>query len=205
MQVAINDWNRHYVRLFEHSWGRKSPRYTLAMFSFALAGGDSWLDLGCGFGRFLRYLLTKRKSPNYIGYDSSLAMVERIRELYPRFKRRIFFRNIAEPLAHKQESILASAILIHLPQESQLNVLKNVAELKPKSFTFDINGWNSRKGLYFDTTVSGRNFLLIYQSSKDMLDLVKSLFHDYAISTRRYALKGDAHKTVFFLRRRTSL
>lgn len=50
-----------------------------------LLGGDfnaSVIDLGCGYGDFLRFLRSQGYVGNYLGYDIACGMIEKARELH---------------------------------------------------------------------------------------------------------------------------
>jgi ubiquinone/menaquinone biosynthesis C-methylase UbiE len=42
----------------------------------------SLIDLGCGFGGFLRFLCTEGRQGRFIGYDIAPTMIEKARELH---------------------------------------------------------------------------------------------------------------------------
>jgi len=202
---AINDWDAKYVKKAERSWGRKFPKYTKDIFNFALDNGDSWIDLGCGFGRFLKFLLARREEPDYVGYDSSPTMIKRIHELYPDYSIRIFLRNITKHVPPFKDVVVSSAVFIHLNQKDQQQILNNISKMKPtpRAIVFDINSYASKehpKG-YFIEEISIRNFRMTFQDPQPMLRNVKRKFRNYSVSTKKYNLRKGLYKTVFFLKR----
>lgn len=202
----INVWDAEQVSRAERVWGRKFPPYTREMFNFATTDAKSWLDLGCGFGRFLEFLLTKFDEPNYIAYDSSKDMVNRMNTKFPEFLGRVFVKDITSPITHNQESIVCSAVFIHLTEKEQLKVLKNLRDMtrKPKSIVFDINCYEMSRYAarsYFREEISKYNFRLTYQSPNETLKLLNSLFHDYSIKVKKYRMPKRVFKTVFLMTR----
>lgn len=208
--MQLNNWNDEYIDLAERVWGKKRPKYTLDIFNFALNSGNSWLDLGCGFGRFLKFLLENRDEPDYIGYDSSKSMIERIHKNFPEYFPHTFHRDITDKIIHHKEVIVSNAVLIHLNQEDQTKVLKRMLESTeakrnfsnfPKALVFDINSYsNSPPCGYFREVVSERNFRMSYQDPNAMYGYLKSNFKKYSIKVKKYKMRKEVVKTTFFLK-----
>jgi SAM-dependent methyltransferase len=207
--MDINNWNEKEVKRAETTWGHTFPEYTKDMYNFATSKGSSFLDLGCGFGRFLEYLLDVKLEPDYIGYDSSPVMIDRIRERFPEYFTRVFVHNITDKITHPQESIVISAVLIHLTQQHQKVILNNISELRPlpKSITFDINSPSDRlkikqsdfERIILTTKDSTGGFRMTWQSHYDMTDFVLQLFSQYSLTTKFYDLKQGRKKVLYML------
>ena len=198
--MHINDWNAEEVQKAEMRWGEKLPPYILEMFHFAAFPKASILDLGCGFGRFLEYLLELNEDPDYIGYDSSPAMIDRITERFPFYSARIFNRDITDPITHKQQSIICSAVFIHNTLETQEKVLQNIKAVSPDAFTFDINCPSEKwllKSDHFERFNAG--FRMTWQSHYSMTRKLLDMFPNYSLSTSLYSLPGSRHKAVYKL------
>lgn len=213
----LNDWNKREVNRAETTWGHTLPQYSKDMFNFAISGGKSYLDLGCGFGRFLKFLDNNVDEPNYIGYDSSKAMLERIKEHFPEFNISTFLHNITNPINHPQESIIASAIFIHLTTKDQLKIFTNILALHPlpKAITFDINspseiGIDRLKNKRTDhfgrilktTKDSTSTFRMTWQSHYTMTRNIMKSFNLYNLTTKFYDLPNNCHKVVYMLEKK---
>jgi len=213
----LNDWNPKEVTRAENTWGHKIHPYTKDLFQFATETGDSWLDLGCGFGRFLEYLDGKFEEADYIGYDSSASMIARICERFPAYALRCFHKDITEPISHPKQVVISSAVFIHITLESQNKILKNLTEIHPKplGIGFDINCPSEgaldkmeRRGVEANerrikTTKDGSaTFRMTWQNHRVMLKKLKELFPDYDINFEFYPLRANQHKVMFFLKRR---
>lgn len=177
--------------------------------------GGSYLDLACGFGRFLHYLLEKVSEPNYIGYDSSDAMILRLRERFPGFDHCTFQRNITAEIKHPQESIIASAVFIHITREDQQKILENWLKLspKPKGITFDINSppeveidrLKIKRTDHYERKIKTfrggtSSFRMTWQSHYEMTKFLFENFTDYNLEVKFYDLKQGRKKVVYFLR-----
>lgn len=201
---ALNIWDSSYVSLAERKWGRRIPKYTKDIFDFAIKSGDSWLDLGCGFGRFLRYLIKRVKDPDYVGYDSSPDMVKRIVELYPEFILRVFQRDITRHIPPYKEVVISNAVFIHLNFKEQQRILDNISKLdpRPRAIVFDINSYVGMKDKkYFVEETSERNFRMSYQAPEPIHKILDSKFRKYKIVTKKYNMPKGVFKTAFFLTR----
>lgn len=207
--MDINNWSEKEANRALERWGHKTPPYTVDAFEFVIEGIKSWLDLGCGFGRFFDYLEYHSTDPDYIGYDSSDAMLELFKEKFPAYAPRVFTRDITAPINNAQEGILCNAVLIHLKLEDQKKILDNVFAIKPRKFVFDINCptefWLSKGQENFIGHYKGCEsvFIMNWQSHYKMTERVLSIFKGYDLSIKFYDLKANRHKVVYFLERRS--
>jgi trans-aconitate methyltransferase len=205
--MDLNNWNIAEVNRAENSWGKVTPSYSVDMFNFIIKDIKSWLDLGCGFGRFLNYLINSQEDPDYIGYDSSLDMVKRIREKFPTYASRVFQHNITQPIVNHQEAIICSAVLIHITKEDQNKVLKNIALSNPQKVTFDINcpekDYLDNGGKDFYKIIRGAegSFRMTWQSHHEMTKKVTHMFRGYKLATKSYTINKTRNKVIYMLRR----
>lgn len=215
----LNEWNEQEVARAERTWGHKTPQYTVDMFESARKYGNSFIDLGCGFGRFLEFLRKHSEEPDYIGYDSSESMISRIKERFPEYHLRVFQRDITEPISHVKDVIISSAVFIHITIEEQNTILDNLLKIKPppSAIIFDINCPSEReidnlraKGAesferHLKTTKDGKTaFRMTWQSHYDMTrKVLKKFGGGYLLNVKFYFLKPNRHKVVYTLRRRT--
>ena len=214
----LNDWNEREVTRAETTWGDTLHQYTKDMFNFAICTGHSWLDLGCGFGRFLQFLDANIDEPNYIGYDSSKSMLSRIKERFPEHSTNLFSRNITTPITHNQESIVCSAVFIHITIEDQQKILDNFLALKPspKAITFDINSpsecvidrLKNKRTTHYEhqlktTKDSSSTFRMTWQSHHEMTRNLLMHFKLYSLTTKFYTLPKGQTKVIYMLERKT--
>ena len=211
-KAKTNDWNERESKQAENTWGHKRPQYTLDMFEFLHSNTESFLDLGCGFGRFLEYLKEVREEPNYVGYDSSLSMTSRIIERFPEYILQVFHRELTQPITHSQSGVLISAVLIHLHTKDQETILNNILSTKPKALTFDINcpgeGEIDRLKIkqtdhyerLIKTTKDGLvNFRMTWQSHHEMTRKIITMFPNYNLTIKFYTIRANQKKVVYFL------
>lgn len=209
MNPNLNNWDEAEVLRAEKTWGHKIHSYTKDMFDFAIGADDymikSWLDLGCGFGRFLKYLEARVEEPDYIGYDSSADMVSRMNERFPAYSPRVFCRDITAPINSPQSSVVCSAVLIHLPFKVQPKILSNVLDRKPERFVFDINSpteeWLEKGQSHFERHIRGAKgaFRMTWQSHYLMTKQVIKLFPMYKLTVKFYDLRQKRNKVCYFL------
>jgi trans-aconitate methyltransferase len=205
----LNNWDEVETLRAESKWGHKIPPYTKDMFDFAIGAGNpeikSWLDLGCGFGRFLEYLESKVEEPDYVGYDSSVDMINRINKRFPAYSPRVFCRDITKPINNPHSSIICAAVLIHLLIKDQSKILKNVFDKNPKRFVFDINSpselWLKKGQSHFENHIRGtRNaFRMTWQSHYEMTKQVLAIFKRYRLSIKFYVVQHNRFKVIYRL------
>lgn len=184
------------------------------MFNFLTENCKSFLDLGCGFGRFLHFLNDELEDPDYIGYDSSDSMIQRIKERFPEYFPRFFLRDVTSPITHPQEGVLISAVLVHLARICQDTILENLKKINPKplAITFDINSppeveidrlkikRTDHFERYIKTTNQGTShFRMTWQDHSVITSYLIRNFPDYHITVKFYDLKQRRNKVVYFL------
>jgi len=201
----INEWNAEESNRAERSWGHIRKPYTIDMFEFLQSRAKSFLDLGCGFGRFLEFLKESHEEPNYIGYDSSQAMVARTIDRFPEYALQVFCKNLTQPITHPQQGILIHAVLIHVIPSDQEKILKNVKVANPKFLTFDINYLDKQiknsESFVTLTRNSEVKFRMTWQPHDEMTEMVKVLFPNYDLTTKIYKLRAPKKKVAYFLER----
>ena len=203
----INLWDAPQVKRAEKTWGHKFPDYTQYLFFNASDEGNNFLDLGCGFGRFLEYLTNAVEEFEYIGFDSSLDMVERVVERFPEHKVNVFHQNITEPLDYlglHRTIVVCSAVLIHLTVDDQYKILDNLLDAKPFAIGFDINCLPDKQlnDKYSVERVMPPGFRMTWQSFVKFDEMISTKFgSDYSIQSEKFKLTGRRSKHVFFLRR----
>lgn len=210
----LNNWNEKEVKRAETTWGHKFPQYTEDMYDFAINNGKSYLDLGCGFGRFLQWVTENLDDPNYIGYDSSPSMLNRTLERFPEFALQLFNQSITVPINHPQDVIISSAVFVHITLDDQQKILNNILKLNPlpKAITFDINSPSEsaidrlkiKQSIHYErqikTTKDGSStFRMTWQSHHAMTRCLIDKFKSYNLTTKFYDLRNDQHKVIYML------
>lgn len=208
--MELNNWTDAEVKRAERLWGHTVHPYSAEMFDFAIKGVKSWLDLGCGFGRFLEYLDERVVEADYIGYDSSEDMVARIKQRFFEYASRVFVHNITDPIVNPQESIICSAVLIHITLEDQDKVLNNIKDKNPIKASFDINSpseeWLAKpNAVHFEKQIkcSEGLFRMTWQSHYVFTEKVKALFPNYKVKTDFFPLHARRTKVIYMLERST--
>jgi len=190
------------------AWGNSYPKYTRALYDFAIKSGKSYLDLGCGFGRLLWYLIEYHPNDEfeYIGYDSSPNMINKISTRFPHYKHRCFVRNITDPISHPAEVVVASAVFIHITVADQNKILSNINKMnpKPQAIGFDINCHNSETlaGRSDFETIMPPGFRMTWQDPHKFLEHLRVMMPDYSIAYDSFNIGRKRLKYMFFLSRK---
>lgn len=198
---GINNWTTDAVDRAYKTWGKKLPEWSTYAFENA-ADGQYLMDLGCGFGRFYRYLKESgRNTSEYIGLDSSWAMIDKARDSFPDgcFK----FHNLLTPFfsACKPYNILCNAVLIHLPDIDQGVLMNQLYRFshprKPKKIVFDIN---CKPKVELKLLRLGKEtFYMNWQNAERFEEFLERFFIGYDIKSKEFSLGGQRIKKVFVL------
>jgi cyclopropane fatty-acyl-phospholipid synthase-like methyltransferase len=202
--AKVNDWNEFQANRQQGMWGKRYTNYICDLYDFAIEGGNSWLDLGCGFGRFLKYLLERRPEADYVGYDSSIHMLNKLKESFPGYSPRVSLRDITQPITFQAESVVCCSVFIHLDQASQSKILDNLASLSvyTKSIAFDIYALQEGDKKDFVERFSKHNFRMTYQSHHVMTEIVRRRFPDFDITTSFFTFSNNQCRVNYKLSRR---
>jgi SAM-dependent methyltransferase len=174
------------------------------MFEEAIKSGKYFIDFGCGFGRFLKYLLKSTKDFFYTGIDNSEWMVERAKELYPQHASNIHHQDITKPVLISPFSVvMLSAVLVHLSLLEQAKVIKNLSYCKPKALILDINQPSPtdlrRKGEF--ELIINPGIRMTWQDAEKFHSNLPRLFPDYTINHKEFNLSRLRTKHVFSIQR----
>ena len=207
MATKLNLWNEAQVKRAESTWGHTVHPYSEDLFNFAIKSGDSFLDLGCGFGRFLEYLINNHpnKDFEYIGYDSSPEMIERTKERFPDYSSRLFVKDITLPIRHTPKVVISSAVFIHLASPDQVKILKNLSVVNSAvAIGLDINCLSpSELGKETFTEkhlrIGTGTFRMAWQDRETFEKRLVKNFPNFSVSHKAYPLAGGRFKTMFFL------
>lgn len=199
--MPMNNWDESAVQRAINRWGDKYPDYLLCAYQYACGHGKNYLDIGCGFGRFLNYLMWHKKEDyDYIGYDSSEVMLEKIKEKIDSIDHAtVYSKDITQPFAHIADFIMCNAVLIHLSPDDQVKVLRNIASAKPKHAVFDFNIENRKNNIEKTSQLAGQSFRMTWNSKAWCLSQVKRIFKGASIEMKSYRLKGNKYKIFFYI------
>lgn len=200
----INVWDAAQVERQEKMWGRALPDRILDIYKASLTAGNVFLDLGCGFGRYLEYLEVNRtESFQYIGYDSSPDMIARIRERFPNHAAFIYEKDVTQPIRCSCDVVVASALFIHLTVPEQRKILNNISNIRPRAkfIGFNINtppdDYLRRKAIL--EKISKHGFRMTWQSQYETLKTVIAGFNEhYNITMKSYGTDGISAKNNSF-------
>lgn len=200
----MNVWDAVQVERQEKMWGSTLPDRILDMFEASLNAGHIFLDLGCGFGRYLEYLEKHRTEPfQYIGYDSSPDMVARIKERFPDHAAFIYLKDVTQPIKCSCDVVVASALFIHLTIHEQRKILTNIFNIRPrvKFISFNINTppENYLRRSATMERISKHGFRMTWQSQYETLRILMKIFREhYSISMKSYGTDGMSTKNDSF-------
>jgi tRNA (uracil-5-)-methyltransferase TRM9 len=115
------------------------------------------LDLGCGNGRFLKFLLETKLAQNdtieYLGLDSTLQLLndaKQIKYKKARFKQADIFK-LSQKSGGKYDLVVAFGIMHHLPsREFRLAWLKGLSAALTKGGLLVLTFWNYHKTVKYD-------------------------------------------------------
>lgn len=191
-----NNWTPKVVERLSSDWKRKGQPGTEETFYIAAKSGVSFLDIGCGFGRFYDYLLTVKKTFYYVGYDSSTAMIDKAKKLHP-VSECFFLKNITIPFIHTAETVFCHEIFIHLLPKEQEVILQNVKAIKPKTFIVTIQSNKKRETVIEYPKLEDISFRNVIQDEKDFEELLLCIFDNAKLEKFEYRLTKGVYKVVF--------
>ena len=202
MESDVNVWSDEVVERSIKTWGTVSTKWT--KFAFAEASeGSLIVDLGCGFGRFYKWLTeNKKESFSYVGVDKSEWMVRKCRQLYGTSEDHLFFlHDVTEPLSfievHYSCTLLCNSVLIHLPLEQQPIVLRNIREARPHKLVLDIESRSDTGDLARVNMEMGKPFYRTRNDPEKFQDVVSALFSDYDMTVRDFPYDEKVSRHVF--------
>jgi SAM-dependent methyltransferase len=112
-------------------------------------------DLGCGYGALLEYMINKKITCNYTGYDLSPKMIQCANEYWSTRNSPVMYNFINDSVLHEADYSVASGIFNAKAQIENADWLSYIFE------TLDAMHQNSRKGFAF-------NILTIYSDADRM-------------------------------------
>jgi len=202
MEETVNIWSEEVVERAIETWGTVSTKWTKFAFTEA-AEGDLIIDVGCGFGRFYKWLIENRKEPlSYIGVDGSDWMIRKCKQLYGTSEDHFFFvHDVLEPFNFIEVpwscTILCNSVLIHLPTDQQDVVLKNILEAVPKKAVFDIEARGDLKNVTRIGQEMSEPFYRTWNSPIEFENKVRELFKDYVVTVDSFHFGKNLTRHVF--------
>lgn len=148
------DLKKTYEQIAEDFSASRSQAWPeFELFSKSIPSGSSVLDLGCGNGRFLAYLLQQKKNIDYTGVDFSPALLKLARLSYP--KQEFLEQDMTElHLDRLFDRIVCCAAFHHIPtRKLRLKTLKKIsAHLKDDGLLL-LSVWNLWKLRYLSAHI----------------------------------------------------
>lgn len=202
--TMINDWNPKVVARLEKDWNKRKHSYSSEVFALTNSYGNSFLDIGCGYGRFYDFLVEERSSKtfSYIGYDSSEAMITRARAKHPDITHNFYLYDITKPFKTDVEVILCNGVLIHLLPEDQKRVLSNMNRCLCKIIILTIQ--TSKKSSRIEKPkLIGQKFWNVVQNLADFKkDISENITNVLSVDIQDYHLRRDVYSSVFIIKRK---
>lgn len=201
IQSDINDWNAEIVKRAMGQWRWVVSPWTKSAFLHASVGSVI-VDLGCGFGRFLKWLLKEKEEPfSYLGVDSSEHMIDACVAEFRDVEEAIFLvRDVVESLTFLTKegmSLLCNSVLIHLPFEHQEQVLRNIYEAEPVRAVFDIESNPEGSDAIEIRPEMGGRFYRTRNDPEKFERRILDLFRNYEIMRMAYPYGEGLRRHVF--------
>ena len=201
----LNNWSQKTVDKLEKIWSKHEHPSTAKFFSLAGSYGNSFLDIGCGSGRFFDFLSNKRLPKNqsfsYIGLDSSIAMIHTAKTRYPGMSDNFIVHDISKPFAYCAEVIVCHEVLIHMLPKNQIKVLSNMDKCHAKIIVLSIQ--TSNKPTEIEHLRLGRHkFINIVQNLDEFnSSILENISNVSSIDVKNYYLVHDVYKSILTIKR----
>ena len=190
----LNYWDNNVVKKLETDWNRLSDKGMEHMFSLAEGLGDSFIDLGCGYGRFLEFLKKNHTDLEYFGYDSSISMITLAMQRNPGYSFSV--ADITAPLYqwmlvnHYVDVVVCNEVLIHLPIVQQPFLLRNIGRVNFEHLLLSIQyGDKIREEI---VSLENQQFHNIVQNKNVFVEsLIREVGGIESISETSFHLIGD--------------
>lgn len=179
---------------FSHSRGHPWPEF--GIFKHCIPDHVSILDVGCGNGRFLQYLLDQKKTVDYTGLDFSKKMIEIARKRFPQAEFMVESMTDFE-LEKRFDRIVAIASLHHVPtRRLRRAVLDRLQKHLKDDGLLIISVWNLWQWRYIGPLLKGflsSVFTFFCKDPRDVIipfgpNKVPRFYHAFLRSELRHAL-----------------
>jgi len=137
-----------------------------------ICANDQVLDIGCGNGRLLDYILVSPK--NYLGIDNSSALLKIAKLKYPDFIfKREDINDLKDLSPNKFSVIFCSAVMIHIPdRKNRIKILSQLLSATKLDGKLIISAWKMTGNYYLKLKIKSivKNFLLFrFKSWRDLV------------------------------------
>ena len=200
----MNKWSKKIVDILERNWEGRNQSTALKAFAMAADSGSSFLDLGCGYGRFYDYLKRNMKKQfRYTGYDSSSAMIKKAIAKYPEAEKRFILRDVTKRFQNNAAVIMCHDLFFHLRLKDQEKILSsiNISSAKTVIITIQIT---NREPVIEKATLDGQEFLNIVQDLDEFKQtLAKTISDMTSIQTfeNRLNRRRGIYKSTIIIKR----
>jgi len=145
---------------------------------------SSLLDIGCGNGQLLKFLLQQLEIPNLFGIDISLTALKIAKNMAPNA---IFLYASADKLPFEDKSfdiIIASEVLEHLPYKVYEQTLKEISRVSKKYILITVPNNEDLKRTYIRCPYCGCIFSRCRHLRSFNEDILKVLFKNYQFKVK---------------------
>lgn len=142
-------------------------------------------DYGCGYGALVDYMIHRRYSFNYLGYDISNKMIQEA-VLQHKGKRNCYFTNYESELEKADYTVASGILNVKLGYSDKewkyyvLQVIDKLFEISKKGFSFNaLTGYSDKE--YMRTDLYYADPLFIFNHCKNKYSKYVTLLHDYPL------------------------
>jgi len=213
----INNWDKKVVKQLEKNWNKNINGWSISAFFLASSLGAKFLDLGCGTGRFLKYLQDDCLLDfEYTGIDSSLEMVNFAREKFPKLS--ITKNFICDDILNleidrykrlRYDVILCNEVFQHLLENDQIKALENISKLKVKHnivtiqtpVSSDLQPTANFPSKVELCSLKGQKFINNIQDSVKFENMIMNTFSDNKIKIKNfiYVMTKKVNSTIWMI------
>jgi len=204
-RAAVNNWDEAAAERAVKTWGTINAKWTHYAFEQAIREPSrSFIDIGCGFGRFYSYLCKHKQEFFYYGFDSSDAMLQKaVAKKRPDMSDKFSHHDILKPILPNGAAprvAICNAVLIHLPDIQQGIVLSNIRDLSPDRIIFDIN-CSPNPHLQVSRFRMGL-FYMNWSDADKFHEVINRMFSHYQVIERKFfPIRGNKTKCVYRIER----
>jgi len=166
-----------YLRLYQDPRSKKGTQSILCKDATEFIVGPGVADIACGVGHLVPHLLEKFKDLEYVGIDSSPAMLKRAKAFFPE---EMFIEMDATDIdlglfgrkGQRINTAAALSLFIHLSKEEMIKVLQEMKLLAKTAIVFGMETVDDTE------VVRGDGIRIRNQSVQSVIDTLKELGFD---------------------------